>query len=88
MIPAIIPLATQIVADFGVGYLVHGGAKVALCTTELNLAQKACVGIAELAITGVVCDKTNNYIDDTFDKVAAFIVDHDLDRKFKKGDKK
>lgn len=88
MIPAIIPLATQIVADFGVGYLVNGGAKVALCTTELNLAKKACVGVAELAITGMVCDGVNNYIDNTFDKVAQFIVDNDLDKKFMKGDKK
>jgi hypothetical protein len=88
MIPAIVPLATQIVADFGVGYLVHGGATHVLRASSLNLAKKACVGVAELAITGMVCDGVNNYIDSAFDKAAQFIVDNDLDKKFMKGDKK
>ena len=88
MIPAIIPLGTQLLADFGVGYIVHGGVRVATCTSDFNLAQKACVGIAELAIMGAVSKPVNEYIDTTFDKVAKFIVDHDLDKKFMKGEKK
>ena len=87
MVPAIIPLATQVMADFGVGYIVHGGVRVATCLTELTKVQKACVGVAELAIVGVGCDKVNTYIDDTFEKVAKFAVEHDLDKKMK-GDKK
>lgn len=85
MIPAIIPLATQIVADFGVGYIVHGGVKMATCMSELNAAKKVCVGVAEVAIAGIGCEKVNEYIDNSFDKVAKFIVDRDLDKKFMKG---
>lgn len=87
MIPAIIPLVTQVAADVGVGYIVHGGVQTVVNTGGLNLAKKACVGIAELAISGMVCDGVNNYIDKSFDKAAKFIVDHDLDKKFMKGDK-
>jgi hypothetical protein len=85
MIPAIIPLATQVAADFGVGWIVHGGTKMMTCMTEMGAAKKVCIGVAEIAITGIVSEKVNDYIDDTFDKAAKFIVDHDLDRKFKKG---
>lgn len=85
MIPAIVPLATQIAADFGVGWIVHGGVKMATCMTQLNTAQKVCIGAAELAITGIGCEKVNNYIDDAFDKAAKFIVDRDIDKKFTKG---
>ena len=90
MIPAIIPLATQLAADFGVGYIVHGGVKLALCTSELTLAKKACVGVAEMAMVGIGCDKVNTYIDDSYTKLAEFMVKNDLDKKFtvKKGGKK
>jgi hypothetical protein len=54
----------------------------------MTLAKKACVGIAEMAIVAIGCDKVNEYIDDSFDKAAEFIVKHDLDKKFMKGDKK
>ena len=85
MIPTIIPLATQLAADFGVGYIVHGGVKIATCLSELSTAKKVCVGVAELAITGIGCNKVNEYIDDAFDKAAKFIVEKDLDKKFMKG---
>ena len=49
MIPAFVPIATQIAADFGVGWIVHGGVKMATCMTQLNTAQKVCIG----------ADKTN-----------------------------
>lgn len=88
MIPAIVPLATQVAADFGVGWIVHGGIMTTVnCGSigTLTTAKKVCIGVAELAITGIGCEKVNEYIDDTFDKVAKFMVDHDLDRKFTKG---
>ena len=88
MIPAIIPIATSVAADIGVGYIVHGGVMTVVNTSCLNLAKRACVGVAELAICGMTCDKMNDYIEDSFDKAAKFIVDHDLDKKFMKGDKK
>jgi len=87
MVPAIIPLAAQIMADFGVGYIVHGGINTVCNPGSLTVAKKACVGVAELAIVGIGCDKVNEYIDGTFDKLAEFVVDHDLDKKLK-GDKK
>ena len=88
MIPVIIPLATEVAADFGIGYIVHGGVTSAIHYGSLSLAKKACVGIAEAAIVGIGCDIVNEYIDDQFEKAARFIVDHDLDKKFmKKGDK-
>ena len=85
MIPAVIPLATQVAADFGVGWLVHGGVKTATCLTEMTATKKVCIGVAELAITGMISEKVNNYIDESFDKAAKFIVDRDLDKKFMKG---
>lgn len=88
MIPVIIPFATQVMADFGVGYIVHGGVTSMVNIGGMTLAKKACVGIAEMAIVGIGCDKVNDYIDDSFDRAAQFIVDHDLDKKFMKGDRK
>ena len=88
MIPAIIPLATQVAADFGVGWIVHGGVMTAVNVGgvgNLTVAKKVCIGAAELAITGIGCEKVNEYIDDTFDKIAKFMVDKDLDKKFMKG---
>ena len=88
MIPAIVPLTTQVAADFGVGWIVHGGVMTAVnCggVGNLTVAKRVCIGVAELAITGIGCEKVNNYIDDTFDKVAKFIVDRDLDKKYMKG---
>ena len=85
MIPAIIPLATQLVADFGVGYIVHGGITTVVEVGSMSLAKKACVGVAELAIAGIGCDKVNNYIDDAYDKAAKFIVDNNLDKIFMEG---
>lgn len=85
MIPAIIPLATQVAADFGVGWIVHGGIKMATCMNEVNTAKKVCIGVAELAITGIGCEKVNEYIDDAFDKAAKYLVDRDLDKKIMKG---
>ena len=88
MITVIIPFDAQVMADFGVGYIVHGGVTSMVNTGGMTLAKKACVGIVEMAIVGIGCDKVNEYIDDSFDKAAEFIVKHDLDKKFMKGDKK
>ena len=88
MIPAIIPLATQVAADFGVGWIVHGGVMTAVnCggVGTLTTAKRLCIGVAELAIAGIGCEKVNEYIDETFEKAAKFIVDKDLDKKFMKG---
>ena len=82
MIPTVIPLATEIAADFGIGYIVHGGVSSSTCYQSLNLAKKACVGIAELAIVGIACDNVNAYIDDQYEKLGKFLVRHDLDKKF------
>ena len=85
MIPAIIPLATQVAADLGVGWIVHGGVRSATCLVEMNTAKKVCIGVAEIAISGMVSEKVNDYIDKSFDKAAKLIVDRDLDKKFMKG---
>ena len=88
MIPAIVPLLTEVAADFGIGYIVHGGVTSAVHYGSLSLAKKACVATAELAVVGMGCDIVNEYIDLQFEKLGQFIVDHDLDEKFmKKGDK-
>ena len=40
MIPVIIPLATEVAADFGIGYIVQGGVTSAIHYGSLSLAKK------------------------------------------------
>ena len=88
MVGTAITLGAKVLADFGVVTAVRCGIGMVTSPYTLSTFQKVTLGVAEVAISGVVADKVNNYIDDTCEQIAEIIVNKDLDKKFAKGGKK
>lgn len=82
MIPVVLPVATKIAVDLGIGTIVKCGVANITRPYVLGTGQKILVGLGELALTGVACDKANDYVDSTYDMIADFMVNKDLDIKF------
>ena len=80
---AVIPLAAKIAADYGIVTLSGIATKKIVAPYALKPIQKLGVMAAELAISGIVIEKTNVHIDKVCMDFDQFIKEREIDRKFK-----
>lgn len=84
MIKELIALVLKLLTDIGLWKVVSSAIKNAIRPYKTRKGMKACVFVGELVVTGVISDKTGDYIDESMDKAAKFLVDHGWDKKFLK----
>lgn len=65
-------LVLGIVTAFGVDEIV-GNAIKSVNPTKMSNIKRICVGVASVAISGVICDRVGKYVDESIDKVFDFV---------------
>lgn len=84
MVKEIIVMIINVFTDIGLWKIIHCAFKNAIKPHKVNKATKACIFVGEMVITGVISEKTNNYVEKTTDTAAKFLVNHGWDKKFLK----
>ena len=78
----------KIMADIGITKVVHTLFTDILKPHNVKKTTKACVYVGEFMVCAVIAEKNDKFVDDTLDKVAKFMVEHDLDKKLGMNKKK
>lgn len=84
MVKEIITMIINLLTDIGLWKIVHCAFKNTIKPHKANKATKVCIFVGEMVVTGVISEKTNDYVERTTDKAVDFLVDHGLDKKFLK----
>lgn len=84
MVKECITLVIKLLTDIGLWKVINSAIKNAIEPYKTRKAMKGCILVGELVVTGVLSNKTSDYIDETADKAAKFLVDHGWDKKFLK----
>lgn len=71
----------KIMADLGITKIIHTCVQNIFKGHEIKKTTKACVYVGEFMAVAVIGKQNDKLVDDSLDKVAKFMVKHDLDKK-------
>lgn len=71
----------KLMADIGITKIVHTFVSELFKGKEIKKTTKACVCVGEFMAVAVIGKQNDKIVDDSLDKVAKFMVKHDLDKK-------
>lgn len=84
MFKELIALVLKLLTDIGLWKIISNAIKNTIRPYKTRKGMKACVFVGELVVTGIISDKTGDYIDESMDKAAKYLVDRGWDKKFLK----
>ena len=85
MVPEIVVLGAKIATDIGIVTAVGCVSKRLTAPFALNTVQKIGIFCAEIAVAGMIAEKTDVYIEDTFETMEEFLAKRNSGDNWTKG---